>query len=492
MSSYTALPRSESEEHLDPQHQLLRDEQQLTVEDAPRPNNRATHRRILLLVLGFFIVAFGAYKAGQFSVSYTKKEPLKEAPVKGPAENVTMPRNGQYSVGYFVNWGIYGRKYPPQLIPAQDLTHILYAFANVNAGSGEVALSDLWADQDIHYEGDSWNEPAGNLYGCLKQLYLLKKQNRHLKIMLSIGGWTYSPSFHPVVVNPALRAKFVASAVRLLADYGFDGLDVDYEYPQNDEQARGYVSLLAELRQGLDDYARRNGYNYKFLLTIAAPCGADNYNRLHVQEMDRYLDIWNMMAYDFAGSWDSVAGHQSNLYGQPLSVSTAINWYLQKGVPRDKIVVGVPLYGRSFASTEGPGKPFSGVGAGTWEQGVYDYRTLPLPGSHLFRDDQLGASWSYDYQRKEMVSFDTEEIAHWKGSWIAQQGLAGSMFWELSGDKAGPRKDLTDSGFGKDYQDGRSLVKVVKDAMGGRLDSTPNWLEYGTSKFQNLREGMPA
>ena len=59
------------------------------------------------------------------------------------------------------------------------------------------------------------------------------------------------------------------------------------------------MSLLAELRQGLDDYARRNGYNYKFLLTIAAPCGADNYNRLHVQEMDRYLDIWNMMAYDF-------------------------------------------------------------------------------------------------------------------------------------------------------------------------------------------------
>ena len=122
----------------------------------------------------------------------------------------------------------------------------------------------------------------------------------------------------------------------------------------------------------------------------------------------------------------------------------------------------------------------------------YPPQTLPLPGSHLFRDDQLGASWSYDYQRKEMVSFDTQEIAHWKGSWIAQQGLAGSMFWELSGDKAGPRKDLTESGFGKDYQDGRSLVKVVKDAMGGRLDSTPNWLEYGTSKFQNLREGMPA
>ncbi|TRM70077.1 glycoside hydrolase family 18 protein [Schizophyllum amplum] len=481
MSSYTALPAHEPDDSLDPQHQLR-------VEEPPQSSS-PPYKRIALLVLGFFVVAFGFYKAGQFSVSYppSQQEPGKDPQ---PGETITMPRDGKYSVGYFVNWGIYGRKYPPSLIPAQDLTHILYAFANVNAGSGEVSLSDLWADQDIHYTGDSWNEPAGNLYGNLKQLYLIKKQNRHLKIMLSIGGWTYSPSFHPVVVNPSLRAKFVASAVRLLADYGFDGLDVDYEYPQNDEQARGYVSLLAELRQGLDDYARRNNYNYKFLLTIAAPCGVDNYNRLHVMEMDRYLDIWNMMAYDFSGSWDKTAGHQANLFGQPLSVSQAINWYVQKGVSRDKIVVGVPLYGRSFTSTDGPGSSFNGVGQGTWESGVYDYRTLPLPGSHVLRDEAIGASWSYDYGRKEMVSYDTEEVAQWKGAWIAQQGLAGSMFWELSGDKGGPREGLTESGFGKDYQDGRSLVKVVKDSMGGKLDSTPNWLQYGTSKFPNMASGM--
>jgi chitinase len=101
--------------------------------------------------------------------------------------------------------------------------HILYAFANVKADSGEVVLSDIWADQDIHYPGDSWNDQGKNLYGNFKAIYKLKKQNRHLKVLLSIGGWTYSPSFHPVVVNPSFRAKFVQSSIELLEDYGIDG-----------------------------------------------------------------------------------------------------------------------------------------------------------------------------------------------------------------------------------------------------------------------------
>ena len=88
-------------------------------------------------------------------------------------------------------------------------------------------LSDAWADKDIHYAGDSWDEPTSNLFGNFKQINLLKKDHRHLKLLLSIGGWTYSASFHPVVVNPALRAGFVASSLKLLEDYGLDGIDID-------------------------------------------------------------------------------------------------------------------------------------------------------------------------------------------------------------------------------------------------------------------------
>ncbi|KAJ6499902.1 glycoside hydrolase [Mycena vitilis] len=396
--------------------------------------------------------------------------------------------HGKYTVGYFVNWGIYGRKFPPSLIP-HDLTHILYAFANIKPDTGEVFLSDDWADKDIHYPGDSWNDSGDNLYGNFKALYNLKKQQRNLKTLLSIGGWTYSPQFHPVVVSPALRAKFVQSSIKLLEDFGLDGLDVDYEYPTNNAQAAGYTELLKELRNGLDEHARLKGANYKFLLTIAAPCGPDNYQKLQVKEMDKYLDFWNMMSYDFSGSWDTIANHQANVFGGPISASTSIDWYISQGVERSKIIMGVPLYGRSFMNAEGPGKPFSGVGPGSWEQGVYDYRALPLPGSHLFRDEKAIASWSYDYEKKEMISFDTEEVARWKGEWIRKEGLGGAMVWELSGDKGSAREGM-EGGPGKDPQPGQSLVKVIQEVMGAG-DTSSNWLKYERSRFDNMRAGMP-
>ncbi|KAH7929881.1 glycoside hydrolase family 18 protein [Leucogyrophana mollusca] len=462
-----------------------------------KPVSRFSIRKIFLLCITFCLVAFASYKAGQWSVQHPQsqstpgqdpgKEHSNQAIPEVPLNNPSMPASGKYSVGYFVNWGIYGRKFPPSLIPVQDLTHILYAFANLKADTGEVVMSDTWADQDIHYPGDSWNDGGNNLYGNFRAIYNLKKQNRHLKVLLSIGGWTYSPTFHPIVINPLLRANFVQSAVKLLEDYGLDGLDIDYEYPSNDAQARGYVELLRELRAGLDQHARNKGINHKFLLTIAAPCGPDKYTLLHVRQMDQSLDFWNMMAYDFSGSWDTVANHQANVYGGPINSSQAISWYNASGVPLSKMVLGIPLYGRSFMNTQGPGTPFSGIGPGSWEQGVYDYRALPLPGSTVYQNSQDLASFGFDPQKKEMVSFDNEQVGIWKGQYIQQMGLGGSMFWELSGDKGSARQGM-DGGPGKDAVPGRSLVRVVKEAM-GPLDQSPNWLRYEGSKFDNMRNG---
>jgi chitinase len=170
----------------------------------------------------------------------------------------------------------------------------------VRADTGEVVLSDVWSDKDIHYPGDSWDEPQSHLFGNFKQLNLIKKGNRHLKVLLSIGGWTYSTSFHPVVVNPLLRSVFVATSVKLVEDYGLDGLDIDYEYPSNDEQAQGYANLLKELRGRLDALQAKIGGPGRFCLTVAAPCGSQNYEKLYLPEMNLVLDFFNLMvsAYD--------------------------------------------------------------------------------------------------------------------------------------------------------------------------------------------------
>ena len=180
------------------------------------------------------------------------------------------------------------------------------------------------------------------------------------------------------------------------------------------------------------------------LLTVACPAGSQNYEKMHLKAMDEYLDFWNLMAYDYAGSWDSTAGHQANLYpsaseptSTPFSTSKALEYYTSQGIHASKIILGMPLYGRAFTATDGPGKLFSGTGDGSWEQGVWDYKALPKEGAKEMLDRDAGASWSYDNQKRIMVSYDTLEMAKQKAEYIKRNGLGGAMWWESSADRSG-------------------------------------------------------
>ncbi len=147
------------------------------------------------------------------------------------------------------------------------------------------------------------------------------------------------------------------------------------------------------------------------------------------------------MAYDYAGSWDTHSGHQANLHPDPhntactpFSTATAVAHYARFISPH-KLVIGLPLYGRAFTNTAGPGTPFSGVGEGNWENGVWDAKALPRPGAEEVCDERIGASWSYDGEGRVMVSYDTKRMAEVKGRWIKEKGLGGGMWWESSGDR---------------------------------------------------------
>ncbi|KAK3937188.1 ThEn42 [Diplogelasinospora grovesii] len=386
---------------------------------------------------------------------------------------------------YFTNWGIYGANFQPQQLPASQITHVLYAFADIGS-DGEVKSSDSYADLQKHYPTDSWNEQGNNAYGCVKQLYLLKKKNRQIKVLLSIGGWTYSPKFPPIAATDSGRQKFASSAVKLVQGmlfpfyWGLDGIDIDWEYPANADEAQNFILLLQACRQAFDDYEAKYAPGYHLLITIAAPAGPSHYQVMDLKGMDPYVDAWNLMAYDYAGSWDSTSGHQANIYsnGQnptatKFNTEQAVRDYIVGGIPANKIVMGMPLYGRSFEATTGLGQPYNGIGAGTIQSGVWLYRDLPRVGAQEMYDDVAKASYSFDAAAKELISYDTVASAVTKAQYLIKKGLGGAVFWEASGDRSGAQ----------------SLVGTLATQMRD-LDPTQNLLTYPASQYDNIRQGM--
>ena len=307
-----------------------------------------------------------------------------------------------------------------------------------------------------------------------------------MKVLLSIGGWTYSSNFAGPASTPSGRTSFATSAVSLVKNLGLDGLDIDWEYPKDKVEAQNLVHLLKECREALDAYSRSLPNPYHFELTIACPAGAQNYEKMDLKGMDNYLDFFNLMAYDFAGSWDATAGHQANLYpsksnpsSTPFSIDAAVRYYISQGVHSGKIVLGMPIYGRAFENTDGPGKPFSGTGQGTWENGVHDFKKLPLPGSEEKYDEEAGATYCYDPTKRVLVTYDTVEMARKKAEHIKREGLGGAMWWESSADANGEASLI------------RNVVHVLGGSGGMGMEKKENCLEYPESRYENLKTGFP-
>jgi GH18 family chitinase len=323
----------------------------------------------------------------------------------------------------------------PAAIAADELTHINYAFANI--ADGRVVEG---------FKNDAEN---------FRVLAALRRRHPHLKILVSVGGWTWSGGFSDAALTPESRRRFVQSAVEFVRRHDLDGFDVDWEYPglpgygntHRPEDKQNFTALMAELRAALDKEGAPRRRHY--LLTFAAGASSQFLAHTEMEKVQASVDFVNLMTYDFReAEGDPIAGHHANLYTHPAdpdqsSADRAVRDFLAAGVPPGKLVLGVPFYGRAWGDVDGddanggllrPGrKP-----AERLDTHYANLSALVQSGAFARRWDPASqAPYLWSREKKMFVTFDDPESLRVKSRYIVEHGLAGAMFWEYYADPTG-------------------------------------------------------
>ena len=340
-----------------------------------------------------------------------------------PRQPVRSPRGDAAArvVGYYAGWE--RAALAPAAIPTALVTHVNYAFATVTADS-TCRLADPDERATIA-ELQSWKRRAG------------------ARTLLAIGGWEQSRHFSAAAATPEGRAALAASCVSLARELGFDGIDVDWEYPSTGKwggrlaDPANYVALLAVMRASM-----RAGE----LLTVATPASPGVLETFGLSAMEPYVDWFNVMAYDQAGPWDDRTGHNAPLVTAigPFGAQAAVMSYELAGVAPAKLVLGVPFYGHVFANVdgiEGPsaglGQPFGGTPASA-PSGALTYRAIaPLVAQRAWQRhwDEVGlVPWLVNARDRQLISYDDPASMRAKAAFASEAGLGGVMVWELTND----------------------------------------------------------
>lgn len=386
-------------------------------------------------------------------------------------------------VGYFTQWGVYGRDFQVQDLEtsgaAGKLTHVNYAFGNISAEgkcfTGNVpGEADAWADyvrpldaaNSVDGVADSAEQP---LAGNFNQLRELKAKHPGLKVLLSLGGWSWSTHFSDAALTPASRKALVQSCIDLyikgdLPQDGarggvgaaaglFDGIDLDWEWPGSagdtdttyrPEDKQNFAALVKEFRTQLDAYARSQKRKDAYELTAFVPTAPAKIDAgFDVQRIMRDLDFVNLQGYDFHVSGEPVTAQQSALRARgDFSVDGTVEAWRHRGAPAHKLVVGMPFYGQGWTGVsgggDGMGQPAAGPAPATWAAGYEDYKALKnLAGSgayKVYRDRRGGHAWLFD--GSTLWTYDDPQVLRAKTEYVRENGLGGAMFWSLDADTA--------------------------------------------------------
>ncbi|MEZ6189881.1 MAG: glycoside hydrolase family 18 protein [Phycisphaerales bacterium] len=303
----------------------------------------------------------------------------------------------------------------PDQVPLDKLTHICHAF--------------IKADTQGHLipERAMPNRP------------LIDAAHKHgVKVLISVGGSESDAFLAPVAADPAKLDLFVHELIDYVKSNDYDGIDLDWEFPNSEASAQGLIRMIALLRQSIDKLEADTARDY--LLTRAVG-GAWAYTYIPTEVFRDNFDFLNVMCYDCTGPWAELAGHHSpltaSIEGAKHNVATAEqtlkHWRDERGLPTSMLVMGLPAYGRGFRGVE----MFGTVEKNSDAHTTYTYADLDrkmAEGWTVKRMDN-GAPWLVAPDGSEIVGFDDPESIRMKTRWAVGKGLAGVFFWEATQDR---------------------------------------------------------
>ncbi|GMS82159.1 hypothetical protein PENTCL1PPCAC_4334 [Pristionchus entomophagus] len=337
---------------------------------------------------------------------------------------------------YITNWAVYTQepyKVLQQTVPVGLCTHIFYAFAAINVATFEAQMTDEWSDIGL---------------GNFAKTQALKKTNPGMKTLLSFGGWTESLSgiYNTMASDPAKRAKFIASAWKLANDNGFDGIDMDWEYPGTADRAT-FVALIKELKEASGGK----------LVTAAVSAGIDKIDAGYdVPAFEPFIDLLTVMTYDFHGSWENVVGHRA-AYSETVA---ALAHWASIGIPKSKLLMGIGAYGRGWiANPCAPGTVSRGIAPAqriTQEAGIaallemvaMNGVTIQFPDGPFLQATLNGQNACFGYDDRAAILR--------KMDFVKREGYGGAFSWTI---------DFDDAFF--------AVHNAIKDGLSGATPPSP-------------------
>jgi chitinase len=393
------------------------------------------------------------------------------APAAQSVQNIgsfTGP-GGKVAIGYFTQWSIYNGFLEKDLVTdgaASRLTEINYAFSSVSA-AGLCTSGDTWADYQRPFSATEAVDGVADsstqaLAGNFNQLRELKAKYPKLKIVMSIGGWSWSNQFSQLASTAAGRQAFVNSCVDQYLNGNipglapgaakgiFDGIDLDWEYPNEPgnnnpygpQDTADFTALMQTFRGAIDQAGAANGEKY----VLTADVSPNQYaaaQQLQLGQVAKSLDWYNLMTVDFHGAWENQTDFSSNLLPDPkdpqaandkFSIVQSVQYYEQHGVPADKIAIEIPYYAHAWTgvSDVDNGLYQSATSAASTDQAAYNV-IVNEPGTVHF-DPVTASIWKYDPASQTFYTYDDPATVAAKALYVDLAGLRGASVWSLDGD----------------------------------------------------------